>query len=92
MRRLATVMLVTVAAVAQAQESIELLLDRGYVTEWLVCAPFGPDVAGGIIEALKRGEAPLADRVFMEPAGGISRLRPKALGQVSDGEGSLTWQ
>ena len=77
---------------ASAQESLDTILERGYIAHWLVCGPFEPDVEGGIVAALRRGEAPLGDRDYMAPVGGIARLRPKHLLAVAkEGEDAL-WQ
>ncbi len=75
-----------------AQESLEAILDRGYVAHWLVCGPFAPDVAGGIAAALQRGEAPLGNQDYMGPIGGIHRLRPKHLDRVRGTEPAAIWQ
>ncbi|HIJ74620.1 MAG TPA: hypothetical protein HPP83_11020, partial [Candidatus Hydrogenedentes bacterium] len=75
-----------------AQESLDTVLDRGYIRQWLVCGPFKPDVAGGIVAALERGEAPLGDTDFMDPLGGIGRVRPKHLLKVETDDGVAIWQ
>ncbi len=74
------------------QESIDTLLDRGYVAHWLVCGPFAPDVEGGIGAALARGDAPLGDRDFMAPVGGVARVRPEHLLVVETTGGEAMWQ
>ncbi len=78
--------------VARAQESLEVILERGYIAHWLVCGPFEPDAAGGIPAALARGEAALGDTDFMQRAGGIARLRPKHLDLVRPGVDGAMWQ
>lgn len=77
---------------ANAQESLEAILDRGYVAHWLVCGPFSPDLEGGIAAALRRGAAPLGNRDYMEPVGGIARLRPEHLKRVKTESGEAIWQ
>ena len=75
-----------------AQESLDTILDRGYVAHWLVCGPFTPDAEGGIVAAVRRGDAPLGDTDFMAPAGGIARMRPKHLMKVQTPAGTAVWQ
>ncbi len=79
-------------SISHAQEALETILERGYVAHWLVCGPFEPDVPGGIVAAIQRGEAPLGNKDFMAPIGGIARLRPKHKEVVTqEGEDAL-WQ
>jgi alpha-mannosidase len=80
------------AGISQAQEAVDTLLQRGYVAHWLVCGPFSPDTEGGIQGALARGEAPLGDRDYMQPVGGIARLRPQHLLEVKTPDGTAYWQ
>ncbi len=76
---------------AHAQERIETLLQRGYVSEWLVCGPFASDITGGIGYALKRGEVPLGEKDYLESIGGVARARPKESTAVRDGGTSRTF-
>lgn len=91
--RLASVLLVLASAATQAQESLDTILDRGYVVQWLVCGPFEPDAEGGILKALEAGLPPLGDTDFMAPLGGIARTRPKhLLGVEKNGGEPALWQ
>ena len=80
------------AAGAQDAESLDTILDRGFVAHWLVCGPFENEVPGGVAGALQRGEAPLPERDYMEGAGGIARLRPNHGLLVRPGEDGALWQ
>ena len=77
---------------AWGQESLDVILDRGFVSHWLVCGPFKPDVEGGLAGALGRGGAPLGGKDFMMPLGGIARMRPQHLVKVKGEEGEAVWQ
>jgi alpha-mannosidase len=91
-RLLCGVLLCLLSLPCAGQEALDLMLQRGYVAHWLVCGPFDADVAGGIGAALARGEAPLGDTDFMQPVGGIARLRPEHLLLVRPGEDGAVWQ
>ncbi|HEX73507.1 MAG TPA: hypothetical protein ENN65_09360, partial [Candidatus Hydrogenedentes bacterium] len=80
------------AAAAQLPEPLTMLLDRGHVAQWLVCGPFEPDVSGGIVAALRRGEAPLGDRDYLAPMGGAARVRPRPLLAVPGMAREAVWQ
>jgi alpha-mannosidase len=77
---------------SDAQEALETILDRGYVAHWLVCGPFESRLEEGITGAMAAGKAPLGYHDYMEPVGGISRLRPEHLQVVPSGEGQALWQ
>ena len=77
---------------AAAQEPLDAILDRGHVSQWLVCGPFDPDVEGGVAGALKKGEAPLGNRDFMAPVGGVARLLPRDQLEVKADDRVLTWR
>lgn len=81
----AALLLLLAGQCAHAQERIETLLQRGYVSEWLVCGPFSSDVTGGIGYALKRGEVPLGEKDHLESLGGVARARPTESTTVRDG-------
>lgn len=92
MRNACLLLLLCLAWPCAGQESIDTILDRGYVAHWLVCGPFAPDVEGGIGAALARGDAPLAERDYMAPVGGVARLWPEHLMVVETAEGEAMWQ
>ena len=77
---------------AESQESIDTLLERGYVASWLVCGPFEPDVPGGIIAAVSDNRRPLGSKDYMAPEGGIARIRPQALMEIRSDQGNAIWQ
>jgi hypothetical protein len=83
--------MILTASGARAQETLDTLLDRGFVAHWLVCGPFPTDVTGGIAAALGRGDAPLGNTDFMEPLGGIERMRPRHLLEVATPTGKAMW-
>ena len=87
-----TVALFLLACPVQAQDTLDTLLERGYVSRWLVCGPFKSDISGGIIGALGRGEAALGNNDYMSPVGGIARVRPEHLLRVKTPEGLAIWQ
>ena len=89
--RVLIVPLLLLSAVVSAEDSLESLLDRGFVAHWLVCGPFQADVPGGISAALARGDAPLGNTDFMEPLGGIERVRPRHLLEVDTPGGDARW-
>lgn len=91
--RTAAMMLALLApATALAQDTLDVLLERGFVAHWLVCGPFTADVDGGIANAAARGARPLGDRDYMTPLGGMTRLRPRHLLEVKAEEGRALWQ
>lgn len=62
---------------ASAQESLDAILERGYVKNWLVCGPFpSEDENASILERVRGGNFALGERDFMQPLGGVERLRP----------------
>lgn len=81
------------APVASGQETVNTLIDRGFVAHWLVCGPFPSDVPGGILGALKTNAPVLGDTDFMASASGIARIRPQHLTRIptQDG-GEAIWQ
>jgi alpha-mannosidase len=91
-RRLTILIVVAVTGAAWGQETLDAMLDRGYASDWLVCAPFPPDVEGGIVEALKRGEAVLGETDYMEPVRGVSKVIPKPGLSVTSGDNEVVWQ
>ncbi len=76
----------------ESQESIDTLLERGYVANWLVCGPFVSDVPGGIIAAVSDNRRPLGSKDFMAPEGGIARIRPQAHMKIRSDRGIALWQ
>lgn len=78
--------------VAGAQESLDAIVNRGYVAHWLVCGPFAPDADGGIAAAVTNGKPALGTKDFMEPAGGVPQLRPRHLLEVTMPKGKAIWQ
>ena len=88
----APLIMAALAVPAAAQESLDAILARGYVTHWLACGPFPSDVEGGIVAAVGRGEAPLGDTDFMAPVGGIARVRPENGLVVRTGAGEARWR
>ncbi len=80
------------SAIAQSPEPLTMLLDRGHVAQWLVCAPFEPDVSGGIVAALRRGETPLGDRDYLASLGGAARVRPRPLLAVPGMAREAVWR
>ncbi|HPG67860.1 MAG TPA: hypothetical protein PLO37_13505, partial [Candidatus Hydrogenedentes bacterium] len=80
-----------VTSIAWAHESLDLILDRTYPAEWLVCGPFPADVEGGIVEAAKRRQMPLGNHDFMGAAGGIVRARPEEGLAVEMGDALAAW-
>lgn len=77
---------------ATAQESLDDILARGYVSNWLVCGPFAPDVAGGVIQAAHLRQATLGDTDPMAPLGGMAQLRPRHLLAVPTAGAQAIWQ
>jgi hypothetical protein len=78
---------------ARAQESVNTLIDRGFVAHWLVCGPFKSDVPGGILGALQSEAPVLGDTDFMATASGIARIRPQHLMRIPTAEGGeAIWQ
>ncbi len=61
-----------------SQETLPNILQRGYISQWLLCGPFPSDLGKGIKEALRNKEAPLGTRDFFANNGGINQLLPKA--------------
>lgn len=92
LRCLLSVVAVLVAVSVRAQESLDTILDRGYIAQWLVCGPFEPDAEGGILGAVKAGRPPLGSKDFMEPLGGVARIRPQHLTKVEGEKGVALWQ
>ena len=75
-----------------AQEDINTIQSRGFVSQWLVCGPFPSDVDGGIVTAISENKPPLGTRDFMIPLGGMARVQPKHRLEVRyDGQKSI-WQ
>ncbi len=81
------------ACPARAQETVNTLIDRGFVAHWLVCGPFKSDVPGGILGALKSEAPVLGETDFMATASGIARIRPQHLMRIPTAEGGeAIWQ
>ena len=80
------------ASAAVAQENLGTILERGHVSEWLVCGPFVPDVDGGIIEALSQSEPVLGSFDFLESMQGVSRARPESGARVIVRDGEVVWR
>ncbi|MDP7640299.1 MAG: hypothetical protein QGG73_11395 [Candidatus Hydrogenedentes bacterium] len=76
----------------ESQESVDTLLERGYVANWLVCGPFEPDAPGGIIAAVSDDRRPLGSKDYMAPEGGIARIRPQALMEIRSERKTTFWR
>ena len=74
-----------------AQETLSAITDRGFVAHWLVCGPFASDLEGGIAGAIKAGQAPLGGTDFMQPVGGVARVRPRHLLEVRYKDAKPLW-
>lgn len=84
--------LVILMSAASAQEALDTILVRGYVSDWRIAGPLDADVDGGVVEAIGRSDAPLGGRDFLEGMGGVSQARPVA-GAAFDVDGqTYTWQ
>ncbi|MCX8066177.1 MAG: hypothetical protein N3G21_13590, partial [Candidatus Hydrogenedentes bacterium] len=64
--------------VALSQEPLEDILQRGYISQWLICGPFNTDMPEGIKNAVKNGQPPLGKRDYWENYGGITQILPQA--------------
>lgn len=86
-------MLLLSGPLAHAQETVNTLIDRGFIAHWLVCGPFKSDVPGGILGALKSDAPVLGDTDFMAATSGIARIRPQHLMRIPTTEGGeAIWQ
>ena len=65
MKRFIFLFVVIASLVAEGQETLDTILDRGYVAEWLVCGPFVGDVVGGIVGGVGAGTAPLGSMDYL---------------------------
>jgi len=78
---------------SQAQEALNIILERGYVAHWVVCGPFPSALEGGILDAVRVGESAVGGRDFMEGDGGITRIRPKHRQPIKvPGHPDAVWQ
>lgn len=79
---------------ASAQESLDAVLERGFIKHWLVCGPFpSEDESASILERVRGGSFVLGERDFMQPLGGIERVRPRHRQVVSNpGLPDALWQ
>lgn len=75
-----------------AQEDLDDLLDREYVTQWLVCGPFAPESPGAMQGALAENAALLPERDLLSAAGGAARIRPRHGMPIPTPEGQAIWQ
>jgi len=74
-----------------AQEPLPDILQRGYISQWLVCGPFPSDLSKGIRNAIRNNESPLGTRDFWTSKGGITQLLPQ-VGEKVDIDGiTYTW-
>jgi len=84
---------VAFASLANAQEPLAPLLERGFTAHWMVCGPIPADAADGELGAVRSGAAPLGDRDWMSGLGGIARLRPSHQQVVTlEGSPNALWQ
>lgn len=78
---------------AVSQETVNTIIDRGFVGHWLVCGPFKADVPGGILGAIQSNGPALSDTDFMSTTSGIARIRPQHLMRIPTQEGGeAIWQ
>ena len=90
---IALTLLTLVANLTHAQETVNTIIDRGFIAHWLVCGPFKSDVPGGILGALKTDAPVLGDTDFMATTSGIARIRPQHLMRIPTAEGGeAIWQ
>ncbi len=79
------------ATPVRAQQSLDTLLQRGYVEEWLVCGPFdGGDP--GVVERVSSRLLPVPDEDFLQTVGGVRRIRPEDGMVVKTDSGDRVWQ
>ncbi len=62
---------------ANSQEPLPDILQRGHISQWLICGPFPSDLNQGIKNAVKNNEAPLGTKDFWSGKGGITQLLPQ---------------
>lgn len=74
-----------------SQETLPDILQRGYISQWLICGPFPSDLNNGIKGAIRDKEAPLGTRDFFADNGGINQLLPKAGEKIQAGGISYPW-
>ncbi len=74
-----------------SQEPLPDTLQRGYISQWLVCGPFPSDLEKGIKNAIRNNEAPLGTRDFWEGKGGISQLLPQTGEKIQINGMNYTW-
>lgn len=77
---------------AVQRESLNTLLEREYVTHWIVCGPFPPDAEGGLLAAVAAGGAPLGATDFLAGRGGPTKIRPQHLDIIETEQGDAVWQ
>ena len=62
---------------AYPQEPLPDILQRGYISQWMICGPFPSDLEKGIKNAISNNQAPLGTRDFWAGKGGITQLLPQ---------------
>ena len=76
---------------AYSQEPLADILQRGYISQWLVCGPFPSDLEKGIKNAIRNNGAPVGTRDFWTGKGGISQLLPQPAEKIQIDGINYTW-
>ncbi|MGC9052333.1 MAG: hypothetical protein ACP5KS_00465 [Candidatus Hydrogenedens sp.] len=76
---------------AHTQEPLPDVLQRGYISQWMICGPFPSDLEKGIKNAIDKNEAPLGNRDFWIGKGGITQLLPQAGEKIQIDGITYTW-
>lgn len=76
---------------AYPQEPLPDILQRGYISQWMICGPFPSDLEKGIKHAISNNEAPLGNRDFWASKGGITQLLPQPDDKVQIDGITYTW-
>jgi hypothetical protein len=90
---IALTLLMVLTHLANARETVNTIIDRGFIAHWLVCGPFKSDVPGGILGALTSDAPVLGGTDYMATTSGIARIRPQHLMRIPTAEGGeAIWQ
>lgn len=76
---------------AFSQEQLEDILQKGYISQWLICGPFDFDMPGGIKSALKNNQTPLSTKDFWENYGGIAQILPQTYAEFTIDKKKYRW-
>lgn len=77
---------------AHAQESLQAILDRGFVENWFVAGPFDGPADRDIVSRVAAGDVSLDDRDHLQIVGGLAGAHPQDGAEVPVEGGIRRWQ